>query len=370
MLPFLLAAPVLAALGFFIISKQVCWKEFLVMLGAVLLINVLGVVFSFMGATYDTELMNGSVTGKKQVEVSCSHSYDCNCRQECTTSRDSQGNTTEDCQEVCDTCYEHDHDYDWDVFTDIGTITIDRVDRQGVDEPPRWTAVIIGEPASKPHTFTNYIKAAPGSVLTTKGNTATFAGLLPAYPKVYDYYRVRRVVPVGVSLPNIDAMNLGLCKIAGVIGPAKQANPIVVVVKTGDQAYTYALTEHWLGGKKNDIILVVGTDDGRSIAWASVISWSDVELLKVVMRDEVVALGTLDKLHPWIESRFTGLVGQHFKRKPMADFEYLRYQYSPSPGVMFFLLFLGLAACIGLGVYFMANDPFETGIRRHRWQRY
>src|SRR5574342_424492 len=115
--------------------------------------------------THDVEVWNGVVTGKEQNTVSCSHSYQCNCRQSCTGSGKNQSCTT-----VCDTCYEHSHDYDWDVYTSINdTITIDRVDRQGVNEPSLWTAVKMGEPVSVTHSYKNYIKASPGTLFRHQG---------------------------------------------------------------------------------------------------------------------------------------------------------------------------------------------------------
>lgn len=79
MLPFLLLIPLIIAVGFFVISKRVCWREFLVVLGVTVAFNVLGMALSFVGATRDTELWNGVVTNKARNKVSCSHSYECNC---------------------------------------------------------------------------------------------------------------------------------------------------------------------------------------------------------------------------------------------------------------------------------------------------
>lgn len=364
MLPFLLLIPIIVAIGFFVISKRVCWREFLVVLGTVVAFNILGMALSFVGATYDTELWNGTVSKKERNIVHCSHSYKCHCytTQSCTGS-----GAQRRCHNVehCQTCYDHPFDVDWDVYTTVGNMSISRVDRQGLIEPPRWTQVRIGEPASTSHMYTNYIKAAPGSVLRMD-NQKTFPGLMPNYPSVFDYYRANHLISIGANIPNIDQMQEKLGAINGKLGPAKEVNVIFVVVNTPDPTYYYALQKHWLGGKKNDVVVIVGAPNGGpAIEWATVMSWSEVELLKVQIRDAIMDIGTLERF-PEILDTTEQIVYKQFKRKPMEDFAYLRYQYSPSTGIMFTLLLLGIVISVGLSIFFVQNDPFDSGFNRHR----
>lgn len=363
MLPFLLLIPIVVAIGFFVISKRVCWREFLVVLGAVVAFNLLGMVLSFVGATYDTELWNGAVTKKQSNKVHCSHSYKCHCY---TTQSCSGSGAKRHCHNVehCQTCYDHPFDVDWDVYTTVGNMSISRVDRQGLIEPPRWTQVRLGEPASTSHMYTNYIKAAPGSVLRMD-NQKIFPGLMPNYPSVFDYYRANHLIAIGTSIPNMEQMQEQLGAINGRLGPSKEVNVIFVVVNTPDPSYHYALQKHWLGGKKNDVIVMIGAPNGPSIEWVSVMSWSEVELLKVQLRDAVTEIGTLDRF-PEILNTTEQIVYKQFKRKPMEDFAYLRYQYSPSPGIMMILLLLGIIISVGLSIFFVQNDPFDSGLNRYR----
>lgn len=368
MLPLLLLIPFVVAVLFFVISKTVCWREFLLVLGVVLLFNVAGMGLSFCGAAHDTEILNGSVTGKEKNRVSCSHSYQCRCRMvtSCTGSGKNRHCST---SQKCDTCYEHAYDIDWDVRTTVGSVTINRVDRQGLQEPERWTKVRIGEPASREHFYINYIKAAPGSVLRMNAQTG-FETLLPKYPEVYDYYRANHIVTVGgASVPNQVAMQERLGSINGKLGPSKEVDIIFVVAKVKDPAYHYALQQHWLGGKKNDLIVILGVPNDNTVEWATVMSWSDAELLKVQLRDAILEIGTLDRFLEMLDVT-EQMVGKQFHRKPMEDFAYLRYQYSPSPGIMMLLLFLGVAISVGLSIYFVHNDPFDSGFSRHPYRRF
>ncbi len=363
MLLFLLIVPILVAVAFFVFTKTVCWKEFLCTLTAVVVVNVVGYLLSFSGATSDVELLNGRVKSKAQEIVSCSHSYECMCHNTEVCSGTGSSRTCHT-QRHCSTCYEHNHDYDWEVRTSVGTIDIARVpgDSQGTREPPRFTLVELGEPATVNHSFTNYIKAAPGSVLLTTNAVTGFERLLPPYPSAFDYYRAHHLVVVGMSAHNFAAVNKRLNQLNATLGPAKQVNTIFVVAKTGDPAYFHALEEHWLGGKKNDVVVVVGVPDGQDkIAWAKVMSWSEVELLKVMVRDEVMKAGSLTNL-PAALDVIEPLISKHYNRKAMADFAYLRYQYSPSTGIMALLFFVGLAISIAMSLYFMNEDPFDSGI--------
>lgn len=107
--------------------------------GSVALQSLLYVTLT-LGKAADVELLNGYVTGKERDVVSCSHSYECMCYY---TESCSGSGTSRSCTRTrhCSTCYEHSYDVDWDVHTTVGNLTIDRIDRQGLDQPPRWTAV-------------------------------------------------------------------------------------------------------------------------------------------------------------------------------------------------------------------------------------
>lgn len=303
--------------------------------------------------THDVEVWNGVVTGKEQNTVSCSHSYQCNCRQSCTGSGKNQSCTT-----VCDTCYEHSHDYDWDVYTSINdTITIDRVDRQGVNEPRRWTAVKMGEPVSVTHSYKNYIKASPGTLFRHQGLRDKYASSIPKYPQdVYDYYRLDRLVTVGVGVDNAKAWNHELSRINADLGRPKQVNMIVVLVKNMPDEYYYALEEAWIGGKKNDAILVVSVDDRMKPQWASVMAWTSNELFKVKLRDDIMDEQVIDR-----NTLMTALatnVSKYYVRKPMKEFEYLSAQITPSSTEWVVTLVIALLAAGGLTWFCQVNDVF------------
>ena len=358
----LLGVPLVIAAAAFIFLDGITWKEFacIVLAQCVVAGSSAGIVSC--ANTRDTEVWNGVVSGKKQVWVSCSHSYQCNCRTVTSGSGKNQTTST-----VCDTCYEHSNDYDWDVYTSNGeTITINRVDRQGVYEPPRFSAVRMGEPTSLTHSYTNYVKASPGTLFRHQGLKEKYASNLPQYPEdVYDYYKLDRLVTVGFSLPDAKAWNRELMRINADLGRPKQVNIVVVLVKNQAPDWYYALEETWIGGKKNDAVLVISVDDAMKPQWATVMAWTTNELFKVKLRDDIMKEETLDR--DAVMTSLANNVRETYVRKPMKDFEYLSSAITPSTTEWVITMIVGLIVAIGLIIFFQGNDVFgDEGYRNHR----
>jgi hypothetical protein len=311
----------------------------------------------------DSEVLNGELSQKYSERVSCEHSYQCNCRKTCTGSGKDRS-----CSETCDTCYEHNWDVDWVLDTTVGKIKVDRVNRQGTQEPPRFSRAQQGDPVARTHVFENYIKAAPDSLFNAMSEQqlkAQFAGKLPAYPlQVYDLYNLDHVLVSGFSLPDLPAWNRDLSLMLRTLGPAKQVNVVVVFVNNADSQYAQALRAEWLGGKKNDVVVVIGTTQYPKIDWVSVFSWTDKELFKVQLRDDLSDLGTADRTK--VLGVIQGHVSKSFVRKPMADFAYLQDLIEPPTWVIGSLVLLSLVVSVGLSVYLARNETRSyTGFGRY-----
>ena len=365
-LTMLLLVPILMGLtGLFTSKGRVTLKEFFVMELAVALVLAVGIGISFYTATGDVELWNGRVAKKVKELVSCEHSYSCNCRPSCSGS-----GKDEVCTTVCDTCYEHSNDWDWNLYTNNNeTVTIKRIDRRGSQEPPRWTQAQVMDPTALQHRFTNYVKASPDTILRRRGVLKQFQNLVPAYPVgVYDYHYADRFVSVGVPEPNARDWNRLLQELNADLGPSKEVNIILVAVKTEDPVYQYALEEAWIGGKKNDLIVLLGVTDYPKISWVRVSSWSKSEDLKVELRDAVQEIGTMADRGKLAET-IRGLVVKKFIRRHMSEFKYLAAGLQPGTTVTIVLFIVGLLVQIGLLVYFYREDPFDTGYQRYgrRW---
>lgn len=325
--------------------KQITRKE----MGASLILGVLITSIVYAGGlwseTSDREVRNGEVQSKSRDKVSCSHSYSCHCR------TDSKGNQS------CDTCYEHSYDIDWNVNTNIGQFSIDRIDRQGLVTPSRWQSVQVGDPVSDTFSFTNYVKAVPDSLYhaTDVGN---FDKLIPPYPnKVYDYYNVDHVLTAGVNVPDLKQWNQETALLLRKLGPQRQANVIIVFVNTSDSNYIHALEGKWIGGKKNDIIVVIGTTQFPNIDFVAVSSWTDSQIFKVQLRDDIYALKVVDRTK--VLAAIDSNVMATYKRKEMKDFEYLKSQIQPPMWVLILAVILGIVMSAGVSYCGYRHDLFS-----------
>jgi len=291
----------------------------------------------------DTEIWSGEVTSKHQDIVSCSHSYQCFC----TT--DSEGYQT------CQTCYDHSHDYDWTVDTNVGALTIARIDSQSAREPLRFTAVRIGEPASVSYTFENYIKAVPDSLFNQEQYVSSkYKDALPRYPgDIHDYYRINRAIAVNVEVPDLNAWSAEISEMEKRWGPQRHAN-VILIFTSYPLDFSQALKAGWLNGKKNDIVIVIGAKAYPAIDWVYVFGWSKNETTNIEIRDQIIKLGKLDR--SVVMQVLDRNIMSTFVRRPMEEYAYLKDSIEPSTG---WLVFLYLFSIIGSAVavaYIVSNE--------------
>lgn len=351
------------------IAKAI-WKHEITLaeMGINLAIGVLVVTAGWAAGRYaqgkDVEIWNGQVTGKYSKQVSCEHDYKCRC----VTKKDSNGKPYED----CDTCYDHPYDVDWHLQTTIGDIEVERVNRQGTKEPPRYTQAQNGDPVAQDKSYMNYIKAAPDSLFNTLADQRLkdeYAGKLPAYPSdVYNLHYVDRVLAAGMALPENGLWNHELALALRTLGPAKQVNVVIVFTKDANPQYANALHAAWLGGKKNDVVVVMGTPNYPEIAWTRVLSWTDKEVFKVQLRDALLDQKTVDRTR--VLQTISSYVVKDFQRKPMADFAYLASQVEPPMWVLVGLFVLSVLASVGLSLYLSQNEYSSGGFGLSRRFRY
>ena len=148
------------------------------------------------------------------------------------------------------------------------------------------------------------------------------------------------------------------------LGKKKQVNIIFVVVPTADSAYLHAIEEGWLGGKKNDLVVIFGVTQYPEISWVRVMSWSRAEELKIALRDRLQEIGSLEKRDEIILTT-KELTDKLFVRTKMAEFEYLMAGVRPPAWALITILVLGTLVSVGLTIYFYRKDPFET--RQKYW---
>lgn len=337
------------------IAKYMFHREYMVpelVANAVVAVLVTGAVYA-AGTNLgyrDTEIISGYVTSKSKEWTSCEHSYDCRCRNvtSCSGSGKSRSCST---SRVCDTCYEHSNDWDWAVKSTVGNFYIERIDRRGSNEPPRYSKVVIGEPAVNTHGYENFIKAAPDSLFYHDEKLVTFyEKKIPNYPEPFDYYNINRVI--NQTSANVANWNGIMAEALKTMGAAKQLN-MVAVLTNEPLNFSDALIYSWKGGKKNDVIMVYGLK-GNQVEWFQSYSMGNGignQELHITLRTEAIGKEISDAL---LVSQIK-TINEKFKRVPMEQFEYLKDQVEPPAWVIILSLVLGLGSSLGLAYFFTRN---------------
>lgn len=307
----------------------------------------------------DQEYWSGRITEKTTGSEHC-----CHCRQECDTCtrRDSSGNTSRyscNCREVCN----HSRDYWWSLeFSTGDSVPISRCEPNSWAEPPAWTNAQVGEPGVVPHAYTNYLLADPDSVYR---QSAAAEMPTPAYPALYEYYKVDRAIDMGTSMP-LGAWNQALNQMNADLGGKKQVNIILIATPNPDPIFADSVEHNWLYGKKNDLIIVVGVGapDKDTIAWARVVTISNVEDLKIALRDGLQGKslsdveGTAQLIRKEIEEKFN--------RTPMANFEYLASAAKPTFWGTIGLFVEAIVASM-IGLVYLQGRASRTSRFDRRW---
>jgi len=368
---------VLGGLGALIFKNRITVKEFLLLEAIALVLCVGGWGIARYGAMQDTEHWNGRVSAKTHGSQKC-----CHCRMVCDryeeycSSHRKDGSCSSHSRrcvsehEVCD----HFRDYWWSLELDMGdTLEVDRCEPHENDVPAIWTRAYVGEPATKEHSYTNYLRADPDSLMHRSIVKPEYVARIPnGIPPVTGMYHSAKVITEGCSLPagwdeQMRELN------ADISGPF-QVDVMLYVTNVQDPSYADSVEAKWLYGPKNALTIVAGTD-GTKFTWVRVVTLSRVEELKVLMRDKLTGMSVDDPTGgiKVIRQVVTG----KFKRTPMKEWEYLASAASPSDGWLTFLYILMTVLTL-VGLYVMhENDIFGEeggswgGLRRSRnpWNR-
>ena len=300
----------------------------------ILILTVGGFYGGVAGVAADTEILSGQITGKTRKHDTYEHTYDCNCKQvkECSGSGSKRTCST---REKCETCSETHYTVKWEAQSTIGNFKIDDKDSTSrlvytYPDPPRWMDIQKGDPAAKTHTYMNYVQATETSLFKkdAKAEQARFAKLIPPYPdQIYDLYKINRFLSPGYSVADAKEWNLDIGNMLRDLGYQKQVNAIVVIAKTDDAMYEHALATAWEGANKNDVVLVIGSKAWPKIDFVRVISWSTSTLFSIQLRDEVLALGEINRAQ--IMKALELNIRKSFVRKQMKEFEYLSAEIQP-----------------------------------------
>jgi hypothetical protein len=335
----------------FVLRTTLNAKELAISLVVVSILVVATIELGKYGMTQDTEVWNGKVASKDRVHGTYEESYSCNCK------TDSKGNSS------CSTCYRTHYTVDWIARTTVGKITFKSLDSTwrtvyNKPDPARYTQCKVGEPAAIEHRYTNYVQAVPNSLFHDDSKELDYTDKIPAYPRVYDFYRYNRVINVDSKITAVEVKELdrNLDNVLKYLGASKQANIIVILTEIDDPTYRYAVENAWQGGEKNDVVIFIGLD-GQKITWVDVMTWalnSGNEMFHVTMRDNITAMKEFNVAG--LTTVIPKVITELYDRPHMADYEYLADEIDPPTWVIWLALFFAFGGSAILTYVFHKHE--------------
>ena len=141
--------------------------------------------------------------------------------------------------------------------------------------------------------------------------------------------------------------------INGDLGPRKQVR-VWVIVFNGKSRDTGLLQEaYWKGGNKNEFVVTIGIDSlTRKVQWCYPFSWTEVQRLKIDVRNFVESQNELDLLA--LASFLEINLDQSFVRKQFADFNYLTVE--PPLSAVLFTFVLTILVNAGVSWWAIKNE--------------
>lgn len=205
----------------------------------------------------------------------------------------------------------------------------------------------IGLPSASSHTYENKVQASYSIYRHKDINVKDYPGL-PEYPKsINNYINIDRIIG---DIPNKDE---SLKKLAewntelnkdipdpdkpGKTRSYKQVNVIFVNLGDVSEDYGFALQDYWQGGNKNDFVIAFGSDNKNNVTWVYPFSWSEVEILKINIRDYMLDIKSINDF-PKIIDDVNSMIEKDFVRKQFADFSYLSIEVKTWAIVLIWIL--------------------------------
>lgn len=364
----LLAVPPIVILGFRAIGKmehEVTITEVAALIVICSLLSVPGYFAAKNAAMSDYEFWNGRVSDKPDGTQSC-----CHCRTVCDR-RDDDGHCTASHQE-CD----HTRDYWWAVdYTTGDRITVESC--SGSSRPPRaWVEVEIGDVATIPHSYKNFLKADPESVYRQSDLAVSFGERVPAYPGRVGLHWANKAIEIGNTPWDSRLWNSLLMEMNADLnqkGRRKKVNVVVVVTDYRTAEAAKSVEHEWLYGKMNDAIFVFGVDPSGSVLWSELVSTpGHQEAFKTAVRHGFKGDDITD--NSALYHKIEAMTEAHWRWDGIDDFKYLASAAKP-PTWAIILLYLFAALISGIGTAIAASHSFfgdeahHFGGRRRGWRK-
>jgi len=121
------------------------------------------------------------------------------------------------------------------------------------------------------------------------------------------------------------------------LGSTKRVHMLFLVFKNKPYDAAVYQEAYWKGGNKNEFIVCIGIDDQSQIKWTKVISWTEVEKLKVTVVNKV---RNMKYDLSMISDTVANEVSKSFIKKDFRQFDYLTIEPTTTAVIMAFIITL------------------------------
>ena len=328
-------------------QKEITFFEFSLCVLASFLVMFFFTWIAGMAMTIDDELQSGYVVGKEYIPEHTETYVD--------THTDANGNSHTETHTIT-------VPDDWDIYMDY---RITRTDTRGASYGGESIGCLMGVNADVDESYYNRTSLGEYAcwwkiyMNPLKKNTKAFfddekwknyRDKIVPHPRVYDYRKVRRIIsPDGVQFKDnndeINMMNSALNSTGINLGFVFTRLP---------HDYSDALRNKWLGGNRNDFVIVCFVDDKNVITWVDPIGWGN-EYLKVKVRDTILN-GDFDtsQTSELLKIVFDAVKTDKFIVENFDKFDYLRIYLKLWQVILLCVLNIGIT--LGLLYYCREND--------------
>lgn len=349
----------------YIFRHEVTWLEVL----GVFLISSLLVTLAYKAGKYtntaDVEIHNGIVKNKVREHDTYLESYSCNC----VTRSYPCGKST--CsQTTCQTCYRRHYTVEWLLKTTIGDIRLDYVNSTSSSvykkpDPAIFINAQIGEHCAKKNNYVNYVKAAPDSLFNYtqhKSSLEKFKNNVRVYNQnVYGIYKYNHVWASHIPAQEQENWKNAIADYLKNVGNDLQINIQLIITPVQDPTYRYAVETAWNGGKKNDLVILVGSKNYPNIDWVDSFTFANSKSNEKVVAELNSKLRELTQFTVKDAMPVIKKVTQaNFKRVQMKEFKYLMEDVDPPFWVMVLIVLLQIGSILGLSMVFSNNSIRES----------
>lgn len=216
------------------------------------------------------------------------------------------------------------------------------------------------EPFTTEHTYENVVQAANSIFNFVEVDTSIYP--VYEYPEIRSYrsnpFLFNKVERKFINLNQIETAGLYLERWNALFGATKKIKVWVLLFDDKSSIINGHMQEsYWKGGNKNEFVLCIGLNKNNTIRWTYGFSWTDVQVLKVDVRDIAQSGSVFNPEYVAVE--LSKLLQTKWIKKSFKDFNYLTVE---TPPFVFFLT-LGIIILVTIGIatiVIMNNQTLES----------